>query len=283
LLVAEAIEIATDKFSAAGVQSPSIDAEILCAFVLGVSRKDLVQLIVLEQSFPENKIQQFHSAVSRREKREPLQHITGLAPFRHIELEVGPGVFIPRPETEQLVSLALEKLKGISDPVIVDMCSGSGAVAVSLATELAGARVYAVEISGEAFAYLQRNFQNYGLDVSVLRNEDLATCFDELEGKVDMVISNPPYIPNRAVPVDLEVQLHDPALALYGGEDGLDVVRSISSRALYLLKPSGQLLVEHADTQAAAVGQLLLARGWQETSSFQDLAGKDRIFYARKP
>lgn len=283
MLVAEAIGLATDKFSVAGVEHPSVDAEILCAFVLGVDRKELTKLIVLDQSLPDSKVGEFLAAVARREKREPLQHITKLAPFRHLELEVGPGVFIPRPETEQLVSLALEKLSEITNPLVIDLCSGSGAVAISIARELSEAKVYAVELSEDAFSYLQRNFQKYGLDSSVLRNQDLTSSLDELAGQVDMIVSNPPYIPNAAVPVDLEVRLHDPALALYGGEDGLDVVRAVSSRALFLLKPAGQVLLEHANTQASAIGELLLAEGWQEVKSYPDLAGKDRITYARKP
>jgi release factor glutamine methyltransferase len=152
-----------------------------------------------------------------------------------------------------------------------------------LATELEGSRVFSVELSEQAFEFLSNNYQKYGLDTKSAKNEDLANAFDELEAQVDLVISNPPYIPDSAVPVDLEVQLHEPSLALYGGEDGLDVIRRISDRALYLLKPSGLLLLEHADTQAQAISQLLLNQGWQEVISSQDLAGKDRMISARKP
>jgi release factor glutamine methyltransferase len=240
-------------------------------------------LSLREELFPEDKIVQFETSVARRVKREPLQHITGLAPFRHIELHVGPGVFIPRPETEQLVELAIESIKKIEKPLVVDLCSGSGAIAISLATELEGSRVFSVELSEQAFEFLSNNYQKYGLDTKSAKNEDLANAFDELEAQVDLVISNPPYIPDSAVPVDLEVQLHEPSLALYGGEDGLDVIRRISDRALYLLKPSGLLLLEHADTQAQAISQLLLNQGWQEVISSQDLAGKDRMISARKP
>jgi release factor glutamine methyltransferase len=222
-------------------------------------------------------------AVERREKREPLQHITGIAPFRHLELEVGPGVFTPRPETEQVVDLAIQKTKQVLAPLIVDLCAGSGAIAISISTEVSSATVYAVELSKQAFEYLRRNYENYGLDTQTLRNEDLKTALLELDGTVDLVVSNPPYIPDAAVPVDLEVQLHDPALALYGGEDGLDVIREISSRALALLRPGGQLVLEHAHTQAAAIGELLLSQGWQEIVSSQDLTGKDRMISAKRP
>jgi release factor glutamine methyltransferase len=283
LLISDALRSATEKLVLAGVASPIVDAELLACFVLGVQRSELTMLLIRDELFPEDKIGKFEAALSRRVKREPLQHITGLAPFRHLELYVGPGVFTPRPETEQLVELAIEKLKENPNPVIVDLCSGSGAIAISLSTELVAAEIYSVELSEQAFGFLERNYQKYGLDSKNARNEDLADAFDDLEGKVDLVISNPPYIPDSAVPVDLEVQLHEPSLALYGGQDGLDVIRRISSRALYLLKPSGLLLLEHSDSQALAIGELLLSQGWLEVTSSQDLAGKDRMISARKP
>ena len=283
MLITEALELATDKFSAAGVSSPSVDAELLGCYILETDRSELTLLAIANRQFPENKLADFLVAVERREKREPLQHITGIAPFRHLELEVGPGVFTPRPETEQVVDLAIQKTKQVLAPLIVDLCAGSGAIAISISTEVSSATVYAVELSKQAFEYMRRNYENYGLDTQTLRNEDLKTALLELDGTVDLVVSNPPYIPDAAVPVDLEVQLHDPALALYGGEDGLDVIREISSRALALLRPGGQLVLEHAHTQAAAIGELLLSQGWQEIVSSQDLTGKDRMISAKRP
>jgi release factor glutamine methyltransferase len=283
MLISEALELATDKFSAAGVLSPSVDAELLGCFILEASRSELTLLAIAGESFPENKLSEFLETVQRREKREPLQHITGLAPFRHLELEVGPGVFIPRPETEQVVDLAMQKLESIQNPVIVDLCSGSGAISIALNTEVAASTVYSVELSEDAFSFLTRNYQRYGLDPNALRNENLTTALEELEAGVDLVVSNPPYIPDAAVPIDLEVQLHDPALALYGGEDGLDVIRQISTRAWYLLRPGGHLVLEHAHTQAPAIGELLLTQGWQEVVSASDLTGKDRMISAVRP
>jgi release factor glutamine methyltransferase len=283
LLISEALELAADKFSAAGVLSPSVDAELLGCFILEIDRSELTLLAIDNQSFPENKLAEFLDAVRRREKREPLQHITGLAPFRHLELEVGPGVFIPRPETEQLVDLAIEKIQKVNSPLIVDLCSGSGAIAIALSTELESSTVYAVELSSEAFKYLTRNFEKYGLGTKTLRNENLTNALEELQGKVDLIVSNPPYIPDAAVPIDLEVKLHDPSIALYGGEDGLEVIRQISTRALYLLGPGGQLVLEHANTQAPAIGELLLSEGWQEIVSSQDLTGKNRMISAVRP
>jgi release factor glutamine methyltransferase len=283
MLISEALELATDKFSAAGVLSPSVDAELLGCFILEASRSELTLLAIAGEIFPENRLAEFLEAVQRREKREPLQHITGLAPFRHLELEVGPGVFIPRPETERLVDLAKQKIAAIQNPVIVDLCSGSGAISIALTTEVAGSIVYSVELSKDAFSFLTRNYQRYGLDPKSLRNENLTTALAEMEAGVDLVVSNPPYIPDTAVPIDLEVQLHDPALALYGGADGLDVIRQISTRAWYLLRPGGHLVLEHAHTQAPAIGELLLTQGWQEVVSASDLTGKDRMISAVRP
>lgn len=283
MLVSEALELATDKFSAAGVLSPSVDAELLGCFILEATRSELTLLAITGESFPENRLADFLEAVKRREKREPIQHITGLAPFRYLELEVGPGVFIPRPETEQLVDLAIQKIESIQNPVIVDLCSGSGAISIALNTEVAGSRVYSVELSKEAFAFLTRNYQRYGLDPKALRHENLTTALEEFKAGVDLVVSNPPYIPDSAVPIDLEVQLHDPAVALYGGEDGLDVIRQIFTRAWYLLRPGGHLVLEHANTQASAIGELLLTQGWHEVVSASDLTGKDRMISAVRP
>jgi release factor glutamine methyltransferase len=283
LLISEALELATDRFSAAGILSPSVDAELLGCFILEIDRSELTLRTIDNQEFPNGKLSDFLEAVQRREKREPLQHITGLAPFRHLELEVGPGVFIPRPETEQLVELAIQKIQMEDAPLIVDLCSGSGAVAISLGTEAVHSNVFAVELSGEAFEFLTRNFVKYGLDTNNLRNEDLSTALEELQGSVDIVVSNPPYIPDSAVPIDLEVQLHDPSVALYGGEDGLDVIRQISTRALFLLRSGGYLVLEHANTQAPAIGELLLKQGWQGIQSSQDLTGKNRMISAVRP
>jgi release factor glutamine methyltransferase len=190
----------------------------------------------MDSEFPEDKIGTFSDGISRRANREPLQHITGQAPFRHLELAVGKGVFTPRPETEQVVSFAMEKIASFENPVIVDLCAGSGAIALSFATERPDATVYAVEKSQEAFEFLKQNSNKYGLALGQLSNLDLQDCLTEMESVADLVISNPPYIPNGSIPVDLEVQLHEPAISLYGGVDGLDVIRQILSKAKQLLR-----------------------------------------------
>jgi release factor glutamine methyltransferase len=283
LLVSEVLSESSRKLIEAGVTSATVDAELLAANCLGISRSDLSILVATNSDFPASKIALFEKALARRVSREPLQHITGIAPFRHLELEVGPGVFTPRPETEQLVSYAMEKISNVSKPLIVDLCSGSGAIAISLATEVSSSEVFAVELSEDAFGYLRRNAIRFGLAEENLRNEDLEFSLTELDGRVDLVIANPPYIPNEAIPIDLEVQLHEPSISLYGGVDGLDVVRKISFRAMNLLKQGGYLIMEHADTQSAAIGELLLGEGWIEVEAKTDLAGKDRMISAVKP
>lgn len=283
MLVSEILSESSSKLQEAGVTSAKVDAELIACYCIGVSRSELALMVATEQEFPTESLDRFQLALARRVARQPLQHITGVAPFRHLELKVGPGVFTPRPETEEVVGFALEKIGSWPTPLIVDLCSGSGAIAISFATEISGSKVFAVEKSIEAFAYLRDNAARYGLAADNLRNEDLQNSLPELDGQFDLVISNPPYIPNDAIPIDLEVQLHEPSMSLYGGVDGLDVVRQISSRALKLLKPRGLLVMEHADTQSSAIGKLLLAEGWLEIETRADLAGKDRMISALKP
>jgi release factor glutamine methyltransferase len=283
LLIPALLKQSALQLSQSGVQSPDIDSELLAAHILGISRSELSVAIALNSDFPEDKIVAFSDAVSRRAKREPLQHITGLAPFRHLELFVGKGVFTPRPETEQVVSFAMEKIASLEQPIIVDLCAGSGAIALSFTTERADSNVFAVEKSEEAFEYLKQNSKRYGLELSQLSHVDLQDCLPEMDAVADLVISNPPYIPSEAIPVDLEVQLHEPSLALFGGADGLDVIRTILTKAKQLLRTGGLLVLEHADTQALSIRELLLAEGWIDVESKKDLAGKDRMISATKP
>jgi release factor glutamine methyltransferase len=283
LLVSELLSESSSKLKEAGVTSAIVDTELLACYCLGISRSELAIMVATSQPFPAESIEHFESALARRVARQPLQHITGTAPFRHLELKVGPGVFTPRPETEQVVGFALERISNSASPLIVDLCAGSGAIAISLATEISGSTVFAVEKSREAFSYLRDNAASYGLAESNLRNEDLVDSLQDLDGQVDLVISNPPYIPDDAIPIDLEVQLHEPSMSLYGGLDGLDVVRQILGRAMKLLKPGGLLVMEHADSQSRAISKLLLAEGWIEIITRADLAGKDRMIAALKP
>ncbi len=274
----EALREATLRLAAAGVPSPRHDAEALAAHALGVERGELWR----HDTAPE----ELEALVVRRESREPLQHITGTAYFRHLELRVGAGVFIPRPETEVLAGWAVERASQRPDPLVVDLCTGSGAIALSVAQEVRDAVVHGVELSGEALAWARRNVEESGLAGRVTLHEGDATCADvllaPLLGQVDVVVSNPPYIPGGAVIRDPEVSAHDPALALWSGQDGLDAMRGIVRAASRLLRPGGWLGVEHADAQGEAVPALVRAAGgWGDVIDHPDLAGRPRFITAR--
>jgi release factor glutamine methyltransferase len=263
----------------AGVPTPEVDAELLLGHALGVSRGQLQAQAVTGATVAEGERVAFLTALERRTAREPLQHITGLAPFRSLELAVGPGVFVPRPETEFVAQLAIDALLAVptARPLAVDLGTGSGAIALALATEVPHAQVVAVERSPEAHAWAERNVHASGADNIRLVLGDLADALPELDGTVDVVASNPPYIPDEAIPRDVEVRLHDPAAALYGGPDGLDVVRALSRRARALLRPGGALVIEHGEQQGAAMRDLLTSDGWRAAATHRDLLGRDRV------
>ncbi|MBO9519954.1 MAG: peptide chain release factor N(5)-glutamine methyltransferase [Nocardioidaceae bacterium] len=264
--------------SGAGVESPAYDAAALLAHVLGVSRGALA----LAGSVEPGAQARFQALVARRAEREPLQHLTGSAAFRHVELAVGPGVFTPRMETELLAGWAIETARLVSGraPVVVDLCTGSGAIALSVADELPGAEVHAVELDRDAFAWASRNLAGSGVD---LREGDMADAFADLDGTVDVVVCNPPYIPLTAYDgVAPEARDHDPALALWSGEDGLDAIRVLERTAARLLRPGGAVGAEHADLQGeAAPGVFARAGRWSDVRDHEDLAGRPRYLTAR--
>ncbi len=270
---------AAAALAGAGVPDPEVDAELLLAHVLGVSRGGVQAKLVTGGAAPEGAAEALAPLVERRSAREPLQHILGLAAFRHLELEVGPGVFVPRPETETLAQLAIDAALAAAGPSprVVDLCTGSGAVALAVGTEVPHAEVAAVELSPEAFVWARRNRERAGAENVRMVFGDLAEALPEWDGTVDVVVSNPPYIPLGAIPRDPEVRLFDPELALYGGEDGLDVVRSLSRRALALLHPGGFLVIEHGELQGADIRALLTADGWSAAATQRDLLGRDRF------
>ena len=270
---------AAAALAGAGVPDPEVDAELLLAHVLGVSRGGVQAKLVTGGAAPEGAAEALTPLVERRSAREPLQHILGLAAFRHLELEVGPGVFVPRPETETLAQLAIDAALAAAGPSprVVDLCTGSGAVALAVGTEVPHAEVAAVELSPEAFVWARRNRERAGAENVRMVFGDLAEALPEWDGTVDVVVSNPPYIPLGAIPRDPEVRLFDPELALYGGEDGLDVVRSLSRRALALLHPGGFLVIEHGELQGADIRALLTADGWSAAATQRDLLGRDRF------
>lgn len=274
--LAALVRAAAQRLDAAGVPDPLVDAELLTAHVLDKRRGEVQAAIVRGDAVTEPHARMLEALLTRRERREPLQHLTGTAPFRHLELAVGPGVFVPRPETETVVQYAIDALLscGEPSPIAVDLGTGSGAIALAMATEVPHARVFAVERSPQAHAWAARNTAR--AENLTLLLGDLATAFDELTGTVAVVISNPPYVPDDAVPRDPEVRLFDPAQALYGGPDGLDVVRVISTRAQRLLRPGGLLVLEHGELQGDAIRGILSADGWRSPATHQDLTRRDR-------
>ena len=281
--LADALRRASATLAEAGVPDPAVDAELLVGHILGLGRGAVQAAMIRGEVLSEQDDTALAVLVSRRAAREPLQHLTGTAPFRHLELAVGPGVFVPRPETEIVAQFAIDALLAAATPVPigVDLCTGSGAIALALATEVPHAQVHAVELSPEAHAWALRN--TAGQENVSLVLGDLAVALAELDGTVDVVISNPPYVPDDAIPRDPEVRLHDPALALYGGPDGLDVVRAISRRAWALLHPGGTLVLEHAEVQGAAIRELLAQDGWRAAATHRDLTQRDRATTALRP
>lgn len=272
----ELTRAATRRLTEAGVDSPAADADWLLAHVTGVDR---MRLGLLDRVDPEAAAR-FEDLVERRCAREPLQHLTGTAAFAGVELSVGPGVFVPRPETEALAAWAIEQAREVSAPVVVDLCTGSGALAKAIAAAVPAARVSAVELDPGAFAWAERNLAASGVDV---RLGDAAESFEELNGAVDLVVANPPYIPLTAwESVTPEVRDHDPHLALFSGDDGLDLIRRLERTAARLLRPGGVVGMEHAEVQSEAVSAVFAGR-WAEVRDRHDLAGRPRFVTARLP
>ncbi|AEM81406.1 peptide chain release factor N(5)-glutamine methyltransferase [Streptomyces violaceusniger] len=276
VLLAEVAQ-ATQRLADAGVPSPRFDAEELAAFVHSVKRGELHG--VPDADFDAR----YWEAVARREAREPLQHITGRAFFRYLELQVGPGVFVPRPETESVVGWAIDAVRAMDvvEPLIVDLCAGSGAIALALAQEVPRSRVHAVELDEGALRWARKNVQGSRV---VLHHADALTALPELDGQVDLVISNPPYIPlTEWEYVAPEARDHDPQLALFSGEDGLDVIRGLERTAHRLLRPGGVVVIEHADTQGGQVPWIFTEeRGWADAADHPDLNNRPRFATARK-
>ncbi|MEV4691956.1 peptide chain release factor N(5)-glutamine methyltransferase [Micromonospora echinospora] len=263
--------------AAAGVEAPRAEAEQLAAYVLQVPRGRLA----LADGFTPAQRDRLNALVGRRVTREPLQHLIGTAGFRLLELAVGPGVFVPRPETELLAGWGIERARERRAPLVVDLCSGSGAIALAVAQEVPSARVVAVERSPAALAWLRRNAADRAaagdrpvevVAADVTGPELLA----DLTGRVDVLLCNPPYVP-RSVTVPPEVAGHDPDEAVFGGADGLDVIRPVVRRAAALLRPGGEIGIEHDDTHATAVPALLRGDGrYDRVEEHRDLAGRPR-------
>lgn len=302
----EVVDAAVARLTAAGIDSSRADALHLAAHACGTSRADFEKRLLLGELPADGFDDRFARLLDERAARVPLQHLTGRAPFRHLELQVGPGVFVPRPETEDVAGVAIEAARsrtggpgaaGLmsesalgdhSVPVVVDLCTGSGAIALAVADEVPGARVLAVEVDPHALAWAERNAAATGLPVEVVAGDAgdldaMREALAEVWGAVDVVVSNPPYIPVGMVPNDPEVREHDPAVALYGGsEDGLRIPLAVAEVAAGLLAPGGLLVMEHAETQGVSLPKRLVAAGWQQVEDLVDLTGRPRMVVARR-
>lgn len=285
LALAAVLRRAVARLAEAGVPDADVDAELLAAFVLDTGRGAVQAAVVRGDAVAPEVAARLDELVARRATREPLQHITGLAPFRHLELRVGPGVFVPRPETEMVAQLAIDALTAAASasPIAVDLGTGSGAIALAMATEVPHARVFAAENSVDAFVWTKENFARVGADNARLAFIDLEHAFTELDGTVAVIASNPPYVPDAAIPRDPEVRFFDPPAALYGGEDGLDVVRVLSGVGLRLGHPGATIVIEHGEWQGEAIRAILTADGWRAPSTHPDLTMRDRATTALRP
>lgn len=249
---------ATELLQSADVDTPRADAEMLAAHVLGASRGQVAAWAVAgRQLDPVQSVDLRRLAISRS-TRTPLQYLTGTTAFRTVDLKVGHGVFLPRPETELVAGAAIEAAlrpaQTAGPPVVVDLCTGSGAIAASVACEVPGARVHAVEADPEAAWWAAANLDPLGVQLHV---GDAATALPELAGRADVVVSNPPYVPDGRIPVQAEAR-RDPELALYGGgADGMRMPMVVAETAARLLRPGGTLVMEHDETQGELVAELL--------------------------
>ena len=299
----ELLQNAIARLRKAGVESAEYDARLLLSKACGVSLAELNKALILGDlaDFSQDYASKYSDFVSRRASREPLQHIVGRAPFRYLDLQVGKGVFVPRPETEIVVEAGLDWLREshVSKPTVVDLCAGSGAIGLSVVTEVADAQVWAVEKSPEAFQYLRKNFEetakNYEnmqissryhavlADATKAHISDLTPELAQIFGKVDLVITNPPYVPENQVPEQVEVREYDPPLALYGGSaDGLAIPEQIMRAAFALLRCGGAMVMEHDISQGDALKKYAESVGFARARVGNDLTGRPRYTFAKK-
>jgi release factor glutamine methyltransferase len=276
--IKQILRSAKERLSSAGINE--IDAEHLFAYVVGISRMDLHNPMKLEEALKSlgdfGVIEDtFAKLVSRRASHEPLQYLTGIAFFRHLEIEVGPGVLVPRPESELLVDAVITHIENLSDRAgeisVIDLGSGSGALALAIATEAPKSRVIAVEKSPEAIYWLKKNVAAISENVRIVESD----VTDALPGiKCDIVIANPPYIPDSQ-PLPRDVAEHEPHIALYGGVTGMEMPALFIAAASRLLKSGGVLAIEHTEVQGADISSLL-AKDFIEVSLHKDLTDRPR-------
>lgn len=292
MAAADVIRDAAVQLREAGIETPEHDAKLLLTEAAGVELRDVDKALLMgEELGTAEQLARFQSMLARRAKREPLQYITGHAPFRYLDLKVGLGVFIPRPETETVVQAGLDWLTehGMIHPRVVDLCAGSGAIGLSVVSEVPGSQVWAVELSPNTAEWTNKNLaetakrypsiaSNYQLEIADATS--LATLA-QLDGTIDIVITNPPYVPESDVPEQPEVRDWDPELALYGGSmDGTLIPERIIERAYRLLKPGGALVMEHDVTQGDRLVAYAKAAGFTTASTGRDWTGRDRYLFA---
>lgn len=269
------------RLARAQVPSPEADSQLLIASVLGLSRGELQAQAIAGREVSPDEVSAIDALVIRRERREPLQHLLGRAPFLDFEVAVGPGVFVPRPETEVLAHYAIAHAQALAPGErgvkIVDLCSGSGVLAIALARAVPYADVVALEISDDALPYLQDNVSSLSPGVEVSHQGVRAFGEGVIESSVDVIVANPPYVPDAETPNDPEVADFDPPLALYGGEDGLDIVRDIVAVAAYALRPGGAAMIEHSNLHGEQAREILALAGFRSVATERDLTGRDRF------
>lgn len=291
-LLADAVARCASALREAGIDSPDADAIVLIAHAAGLTTSEVRAGVVTGATIADAVVAHIDELTARRCRREPLQHITGVAAFRFLELQVGEGVFVPRPETEIVAQAAIDAAVRIradgAMPLVIDLCSGSGAIALSVVTEVANANVIALEREPSAIAWLRRNADALPPDararLTVVEGDVTdPSALASAVGSADVVVSNPPYVPPHEAPIQPEAR-HDPTAALYGGgADGLDVPRAVMAAAHRLLKPGGTFVMEHSSSQGAdALAALAAHGGFRDATTVPDLAGLDRILLARR-
>jgi release factor glutamine methyltransferase len=270
-----AIDSAAAVLADAGIDSARCDAELLAAYLAGTSRGRLPLLDPPDEFFA-----RYHDVVSARSRRIPLQHLTGTVAFGPVVLRVGPGVFIPRPETEAMLAWATAQ-RLPARPVIADVCTGSGALALALAHHWPAARVLGIDDSEAALDYARRNVAGTAVEL-VCADVTAPGLLTELDGLVDLLVANPPYVPDDTV-LEPEVAQHDPHHALFGGPDGMTVIAAVTGLAGRWLRPGGMFAVEHDDTRSACTAELILRTGlFDDIVARKDLAGRHRFVTARR-
>lgn len=296
--VSDLIAAAAHQLRDAGVDTPEHDAKLLLAEACDCSLSDVDKAMLMGRdvsalSDDAQAEETFDAMVARRATREPLQYITGHSPFRYLDLKVGPGVFIPRLETETVVQVGLDWITehGMYSPRVVDLCAGSGAIGLAVASEVPGSQVWAVEMNERTAQWARENLaqtakrypsiaSNWQLEVA---DATQPTTLTHLDGTIDLVITNPPYIPETAIPEQPEVRDWDPDLALYGGSAaGTLIPERIITRAFQLLKPGGVLIMEHDISQGDRLAAYALAAGFTSSSTGNDMTGRPRYLFAQK-